>query len=111
MYCFFREADDAPVREEVPLPSTDKEKEDHFKRFFHSVSGEVIHALNSVYEMKLQPLLCSKICDLFLNSTKKIAFEFKKLVKYTIINLTKGPECCFTLILHFNYNKCISFVF
>lgn len=75
-YCvlFFREADDAPVREEVPLPSTDKEKEDHFKRFFHSVSGEVIHALNSVYDMKLQPLLCSKVCDLFLNSSKKNGF-------------------------------------
>lgn len=74
MYCFFREADDAPVREEVPLPSTDKEKEDHFKRFFHSVSGEVIHALNSVYEMKLQLFLCSKIRDLFLNSSKKNGF-------------------------------------
>lgn len=39
-----------------------------------------------------------------------MAFKFKKLVKYTIINLTKGPECCFTLILHFNYNKCIRFL-
>ncbi|XP_062585841.1 calpain-9-like [Saccostrea cucullata] len=34
------EVDEAPVREEMPLPSTDKDKEDHFKRFFHSVSGE-----------------------------------------------------------------------
>ncbi|XP_062574470.1 calpain-1 catalytic subunit-like, partial [Saccostrea cucullata] len=34
------EVDEAPVREELPLPSTDKDKEDHFKRFFHSVSGE-----------------------------------------------------------------------
>lgn len=44
------EADDAPVREEVPLPSTDKEKEDHFKRFFHSVSGEDMEV--SPYELQ-----------------------------------------------------------
>lgn len=38
-----RETDEAPVREEQPLPPVDKEKEDHFKRFFHSVSGEVTY--------------------------------------------------------------------
>ncbi|XP_078313681.1 calpain-9-like isoform X1 [Crassostrea virginica] len=44
------ETDEAPVREEQPLPPVDKEKEDHFKRFFHSVSGEDMEV--SPYELK-----------------------------------------------------------
>ncbi|XP_056022361.1 calpain-9-like isoform X1 [Ostrea edulis] len=44
------ETDEAPSREEIALPPTEKDKEEHFKRFFHSVSGEDMEV--SPYELQ-----------------------------------------------------------
>jgi hypothetical protein len=45
-----RETDETPSREEIALPPTEKDKEEHFKHFFHSVSGEVNHRV-CLYEL------------------------------------------------------------